>query len=245
MRCYLKIYDQLMESRKARGAPEGYSEKHHIIPKSMGGSNRAENIVRLTPREHLFAHKMLAHGHNTRGMWFAYLTMCSPTSLSARGVRSGLRDYQKARSVYGQKCKENHPFKGKKFSEEHKRKALENRTLLYGPDHPMWGKTHTKESKIKMSKSNKRLSGKDHPMWKRTHTPEARKRISENMKSESSPSVKHDIVSLVHSDGTIFVGSRFEFRKKFNIASDGNLSRFLSGHSKSHKGWKRHATENS
>ena len=30
----------------------GYYEKHHIQPKSLGGSNKKENLVRLTAREH-------------------------------------------------------------------------------------------------------------------------------------------------------------------------------------------------
>jgi hypothetical protein len=37
----------------------GYSEKHHVIPRCMGGSNKKENIVRLTPEEHFLAHQLL------------------------------------------------------------------------------------------------------------------------------------------------------------------------------------------
>jgi hypothetical protein len=33
---------------------------HHIIPKSMGGNNSKGNLVKLTIREHLFAHLLLA-----------------------------------------------------------------------------------------------------------------------------------------------------------------------------------------
>ena len=35
---------------------ELYVEGHHIIPKSVGGSNNTDNIVTLLPEEHLFAH---------------------------------------------------------------------------------------------------------------------------------------------------------------------------------------------
>lgn len=49
----------LMVKRRADPAPKGVSERHHEIPRSMGGSNRKDNIVRLTVREHLIAHAML------------------------------------------------------------------------------------------------------------------------------------------------------------------------------------------
>ena len=38
---------------------EGYTEKHHIIPKSLGGSNKKENIAILTAKEHFMAHLLL------------------------------------------------------------------------------------------------------------------------------------------------------------------------------------------
>lgn len=37
----------------------GYTEKHHIIPKCMGGSNDKSNIVKLTARQHFVCHLLL------------------------------------------------------------------------------------------------------------------------------------------------------------------------------------------
>lgn len=34
-------------------------EKHHIIPKSLGGLNTKDNLILLTPREHFLAHYLL------------------------------------------------------------------------------------------------------------------------------------------------------------------------------------------
>lgn len=55
---YLKIYNQIIEKRKYK-IPEGYIEKHHIIPRSLGGTNRISNLVRLTAREHFICHLLL------------------------------------------------------------------------------------------------------------------------------------------------------------------------------------------
>lgn len=55
---YAKIYSSIIEKR--RGSPPcGYSEKHHIIPISLGGKNKKNNIVRLSAREHYICHLLL------------------------------------------------------------------------------------------------------------------------------------------------------------------------------------------
>ena len=38
---------------------KGYTEKHHVIPKCMGGEDRKQNYVRLTAEEHYLAHQLL------------------------------------------------------------------------------------------------------------------------------------------------------------------------------------------
>ena len=55
---YQKIYNSLVEYRQQNPA-NGYVEKHHILPKSMGGSDEAANLVVLTGREHWVAHLLL------------------------------------------------------------------------------------------------------------------------------------------------------------------------------------------
>ena len=63
---YQKIYDGLIAKCQARQLVDGYKERHHIIPKSLGGSNDPSNLVDLTAREHFVAHFLLAkiHGGN-------------------------------------------------------------------------------------------------------------------------------------------------------------------------------------
>ena len=58
---YTKYYNQLVESRKLmnRKFQTGF-EKHHIIPKSLGGNDTKSNLVVFTPREHCLAHLLLA-----------------------------------------------------------------------------------------------------------------------------------------------------------------------------------------
>lgn len=60
---YLKEYVILIELSKYRGVNKkvliGYYEKHHIIPKCVGGEDKPNNYVLLTYREHIKAHYLL------------------------------------------------------------------------------------------------------------------------------------------------------------------------------------------
>lgn len=55
---YSKLYYKITSNAKQR-INEGYTELHHIIPQSMGGSNDKENLVELTAREHFICHWLL------------------------------------------------------------------------------------------------------------------------------------------------------------------------------------------
>ena len=55
-RCYLRIIDNAKNRILDK---DGYVEKHHILPKSMGGSNKKENIIALTAKEHYVCHVLL------------------------------------------------------------------------------------------------------------------------------------------------------------------------------------------
>lgn len=48
---YTKWYFNIVSVAQNRDI-SGYTEEHHIIPKSLGGNNKKENLVNLTGREH-------------------------------------------------------------------------------------------------------------------------------------------------------------------------------------------------
>lgn len=68
---YKKIYSDFIKNRRTLEAGiSGYSEVHHIVPRSYGGSDSPENLIRLTAHDHYFAHCCLAKIHGGK-MWFA------------------------------------------------------------------------------------------------------------------------------------------------------------------------------
>jgi hypothetical protein len=58
---YTNWYYVIIKNAKKlnRSKKDGYFESHHIIPKSLGGSNDVENLVLLTAKEHYIVHLLL------------------------------------------------------------------------------------------------------------------------------------------------------------------------------------------
>lgn len=79
---YQRWYDALIAKAKDREIPKLNTEVHHIWPRSLGGSDEPDNLVRLHYREHFIAHWILTKtctGPDLRKMQFALfaMTMCA------------------------------------------------------------------------------------------------------------------------------------------------------------------------
>jgi hypothetical protein len=61
---YQKIYNNLIDRANTR-ITEGYVEKHHIVPRCLGGTDDPSNLASLTPEEHFLAHQLLVKLHPT------------------------------------------------------------------------------------------------------------------------------------------------------------------------------------
>jgi hypothetical protein len=59
---YREIYNNLVRRGQGR-ILEGYSEKHHIVPRCLGGTDEETNLVSLTPEEHYLCHLLLVKIH--------------------------------------------------------------------------------------------------------------------------------------------------------------------------------------
>ena len=85
---YLMHYSALIDNAKARESVNCYMEKHHIIPKCMGGTDDKSNLVKLTAREHFVAHQLLAMAYpSVKGLWYACRLMTASSSGQIRNNR--------------------------------------------------------------------------------------------------------------------------------------------------------------
>lgn len=96
---YKRIYEQLINRAKIRDKPQGYCEKHHIIPKALGGSNEKENLVYLTLREHWVAHQLIFRMQEDKNL---KIKMHVPLRLMAKQVLKNFngRKYEWVRSSF-------------------------------------------------------------------------------------------------------------------------------------------------
>lgn len=100
-------YDQLMITRKDRIAEEGkYYERHHIVPRCIGGENTKENIVKLTAREHFIAHWLLWRIYGTFSMAAAFRSMCNFRNEGQKHTHISSRAFSEAREAQSKKMSE-------------------------------------------------------------------------------------------------------------------------------------------
>jgi hypothetical protein len=131
---YLRWYVRLMQTAKARTPLTGYVEEHHILPRSMGGGNDKENLVRLSAREHYIAHLLLWKSKFPqpyhKKMVFAANAMSNKVSFNKkRTYKVNSRIYNSLRNDYSvhmsvEMTGEGNHFYGRTHSEESMKKML-------------------------------------------------------------------------------------------------------------------------
>lgn len=154
---YLRIYNSIVENAKNR-VLTGYTERHHIIPKCVGGNNEFWNLVDLSAREHFICHLLLCEIYpQNKKLRFALWNMCNVKRKYQQRYVVGSRMYNFIREEYSKNIKgKNNPRCGEKLSEETKNKISKSRKGIYiGEKNPFYGKTHSDETKEKIkSKSS-------------------------------------------------------------------------------------------
>jgi hypothetical protein len=99
---YTTWYNSIINKAKDRTI-NGYTEKHHIIPSSLGGSNDTDNLVKLTPREHFVCHLLLTKmttGNARYKMNFALYMMANIKNIGEGRYIPNSTMYDLARRLY-------------------------------------------------------------------------------------------------------------------------------------------------
>jgi len=129
---YTQCYYNIVEQAKARSTV-GYFEQHHIIPKSLGGSNDASNLVALTAREHFICHwlltKMLPKSPEQKKLYHAFSAFAMISSNQQRTITS--RQYQILSKASKIALKGNTHNKGKVRTLEAKEKQRQTMLAKY------------------------------------------------------------------------------------------------------------------
>ena len=157
MNKYEKWYEQIVQRAKNR-VLNGYYERHHILPRSLGGLDISENIVCLTAREHFICHWLLTKftvGEERDKVLYALRMMRANKSGQRYTSKITARVYEKLKTEYSE---------------------IQSQRIL-GENNPMYGKKfyRSEEGRIKQSQM---VSGDNNGAKK----PQSRKKISESKK---------------------------------------------------------------
>lgn len=140
---YYKWYVSIVENSKNRKNNLEYSEIHHIIPKSLGGSDDQNNLVVLSAREHFICHYLLTKftsGQDYYKMVYACQGMRRSRGYQFRYINSRLYEVIKHKAAEIQRQK----LLGKKLTNEHRSKISAGLT----------GKKHSPETIKKRADAN-------------------------------------------------------------------------------------------
>lgn len=189
---YNEFINNILETRGRFACGEEYHERHHIVPKCMGGTNEKENLIDLFAREHFEAHRMLAlENPEHKGLVYAWWNMAHMNQANQRDYEITAEEYEEARikfsnihseAIKGKYSGENSYMYGKHLSDETKEKLRQQRI----------GKPIPEETKKKISKAtsgnnnpNYGKRGVKSPNYGRKHSDETKKKIRDAHKKEN------------------------------------------------------------
>lgn len=146
---YQKIYQTLIQTRKTRILEDTiYTETHHILPRCLGGTDDIDNLINLTPEEHVIAHLLLVkiHPNNPKLIYAANMMTNRIKNNKEYGwVKRAFVDAEK-RSKIGIK-------RSKESIEKQRNTILEK--YKNGYVSPILGTSLSEERKLAISKANK------------------------------------------------------------------------------------------
>jgi hypothetical protein len=144
---YQKIYNNLINREITR---TGYVEKHHILPRCLGGLDNKENLIKLYPEEHYLAHLLLCKIYpGNQKLLYAAMNMTTGSMIN-NGKRNN-KAYGWLRRQYSESMSgDSNP-------------ARRNPNLQKEAAKKRIGQTRTEETKARMSAAQKgRLLTEDH-----------------------------------------------------------------------------------
>lgn len=158
---YKRIYDNIINNAKSKNRNKKLDnqiyERHHIIPKCLGGDNNLDNLILLTPKEHFICHQLLCEIYPTNDkLKFAFWGMCNQLNGdSKRDYKVSSTTYQHAKKLQYEANSKLHT--GKKISDKQRNQSriywLTNNPAKKGKLNHNFGKARTNDVVDKISKT--------------------------------------------------------------------------------------------
>lgn len=141
---YEKFIQNILNTRGRFACGDEYYERHHIVPKCMGGTDDNDNLIDLYAREHFEAHRLLAlENPNVKGLIYAWHRMSCGGNDKMDSYKLTPEEYEEMKKVYSEMRRKE--ATGVKQSQE----TIEKRVSK------LRGKPRSEETKRKMSEAKK------------------------------------------------------------------------------------------
>lgn len=177
---YQLVYDNLIAKYGFADKPEGYSERHHVLPRCLGGGDEESNLVYLSAEAHYLAHQLLVKmnpGHH--GLMEAVVWM----SVHPSGKRCNNKLYSWIRKAYSVVNSERVKLWHKNNPSRHPMKNPETRMKISGENNWMASKEGKLFLSVNNPMKNKAIAIKTSKSLKnRWVDPEFKIKMSESMK---------------------------------------------------------------
>lgn len=224
---YKRIYDAFIKDRREKEPTlTGYTERHHILPKALGGTDARKNLIRLTPEDHFFAHLLLAKNHGGR-MW-------APIAFMIEGQR---KDYKPILS------RKNYAWVKQAMSRNLSgQNAHQYDWTIHCLEHRggrVWrGRQEEMHSVLGMGRSLanlliKRKIGSAKGWFIEGNKPA---QFGQGRSGKHHGMYKHEVITFLHADGRKFVGTQSELCARHGVG-ESMASRLVCGQFRIANGW--------
>lgn len=221
---YERIYrDFIADRRRIEPTLTGYTERHHILPRARGGGDDPENLIRLVPGDHFFAHLLLAKVYGGK-MW-------APVAFMVGGNR---RDWAPVRSrrAYDWVMRGMAASRVGEAAYQFDRRVYR----LVHRDGREWSGRQSDMPRLGISRplANMLVKGRVASArgWSMEGTP------PRLMSGSSHPAYCPDVHRFLNVDGREFVGTSFDLALRFGLNAK-KTANVRSGRQLVHAGWYR------
>ena len=214
---YLGRYKKLLSYAQTLSFDE-YTERHHILPRSMAGSDDIDNLIDLPGRLHFLAHWLLWKTYKNRQMTRAFFMMRNVKSGGqSRYQKIGSRTYAKLREEYSKNNPMRDPEIVAKISGDNSpSKTAKSRAARTGVNHfsarPDYiCKTSGENHHMKRADIVANISGENHYTkqegWVSKTTgdnnPSRRQEHRARMSGENNPAKRPDVRAKMSANGSM------------------------------------------
>lgn len=185
---YDEFINNILETRGRFECGEKYHERHHIVPKCMGGTDDKDNLIDLFAREHFEAHRMLAlENPDNEKLVYAWWCMSTMQNDYMERYKITAKEYEELKIQYSQLMQEkmngsNNPMYNRSWWDEDTpiEKINEWKNNMSNALKEKWLNQDFKEKMCQLRKGKN--IGTNNPMYGKEVSKETREKISQASK---------------------------------------------------------------